>query len=209
MRYYVTIEGRVLEAQADGDAVRMADAAGAARVLGRSDGPTLCLSVANRPHRVYAVRRGDTDWEIHFRGRSFRVEVADEKSWRIRQARGSEAAAVAGLEPLRAPMPGLVLRVDVEVGQQVAQGQALLIVEAMKMENELRARASAHIRRVHVAAGESVRRGDVLIEFEQDGEDKDARDGQDNPRDGHHPGGDGQDPRDGHQRGDDGHGSGR
>ena len=167
MRYYVTVGAHVLEVEADGDAVRMAAATGEARVLEQGDGPALCLSVAQRPRRVYARRRGDAAWDIHYRGRSFRVEVADERSWRVRQAGGGGGATViSGLEPLRAPMPGLVLRVDVEEGQEVAQGQGLLIVEAMKMENELRARASGRIRHVHVVAGKSVRRGDVLIEFE-------------------------------------------
>ena len=176
MRYYVTVEGRVLEVEADGDTARVAGAADEARLLEQDnpaalpqvlvEGAEVCLSVAHQPRRVYARRRGDTAWEIHYRGRSFRLQVVDERNWRVRQARGDVDAAISGLEPLRAPMPGLVLRVDVEEGEEVARGQGLLIVEAMKMENELRARASARIRHVHVAAGKSVRRGDVLIEFE-------------------------------------------
>ncbi len=166
VRYYVTIGGHVLEVEVDGDAARLPSAAGEARVLEEGEGPALCLLVARRPRRVHARRRGDTTWELHYRGRSFRVDVADERSWRVRQADGGGATPVSGVEPLRAPMPGLVLRVDVEEGQEVAQGQGLLIVEAMKMENELRARASGRIRHVHVAAGKSVSRGDVLIEFE-------------------------------------------
>ena len=63
--------------------------------------------------------------------------------------------------------------------QEVAEGQGLLIVEAMKMENELRARAPGRVRRVHVAAGESVKRGDVLIEFDRDAGHNGARDGRD------------------------------
>ena len=84
-------------------------------------------------------------------------------------------------------MPGLVLRVDIEEGQEVAEGQGLLIVEAMKMENELRARATGRVRRVHVAAGESVRRGDILIEFERSAGGEDARDDQDGAGNGRDP----------------------
>jgi biotin carboxyl carrier protein len=152
----------------DGDTARLEGTGDEARVLDAGRGGSLCLSVGGRPHRVYGVRVGETEWEIHHRGRSYRVEVADERSWRVRRAQGNGSAAAAGLEPLHAPMPGLVLRVDVEEGQEVAESQGLLIVEAMKMENELRARATGRVRRVHVAAGESVRRGDLLIEFEQD-----------------------------------------
>ena len=177
MRYYVTVGGQVLEADADGDTARVAGAHEVVRRLGTGDGPALALSVGHRPLRVHALRRGDSAWEIHCRGRSFQVEVADERSRRMREPRGSGGAAAAGPGPLRAPMPGLVLRVDVEEGQEVAEGQGLVIVEAMKMENELRAQAAGRIRRVLVRAGQSVGRGDVLIEFEQDDVPGHERDG--------------------------------
>ena len=167
VRYYVTVGKRVLKVDVDGDAARVEGARDEARLIEGSGGPSLCVSVGGRAHRVYGIRRGGTAWEVHFRGRSFEVDVADEMRWHRRQARGSGSAAPAGLEPLCAPMPGLVLRVDVREGEDVAQDQGLLIVEAMKMENELRARAAGRVRRVRVAAGESVKRGDILVEFER------------------------------------------
>ena len=167
MRYYIAVAGHVLEAEVDGGAVVMDGTGEVARLAPEREGPAMSLLVGNCPRRVHALRRADATWTIHYRGRSFEVEVADERAWRIPQA-GGVGSPVAGREPLRAPMPGLVLRVDVEEGQEVAEGQGLLIVEAMKMENELRARASGRIRRLHVVAGASVKRGDVLIEFEQD-----------------------------------------
>ena len=179
VRFHVAVEGRVLPVQVDGDTVRLEGAGDEARVLEGGCGRSLILSMDDRPHRVFGVRIGETSWEIHHRGRAFRVEVTDERSWRLRRARSDGMSPAAGLEPVRAPMPGLVLRVDVEEGQKVAEGQGLLIVEAMKMENELRARAAGRVRRVHVAAGESVRRGDVLVEFEQDGGHNGAADGRD------------------------------
>ena len=180
VRYHVAVEARVLQVEVDGDTVRPEGPGDEARVLEGGCGRSLVLSVGDRLHRVFGVRVGDTTWKIHHRGRSFRVEVADERRWRMRQARGNGTSPAAGLEPVRAPMPGLVLRVDVEEGQEVAEGRGLLIVEAMKMENELRARAAGRVRRVHVAAGESVRRGDILIEFEQAaGDGGDGRSGED------------------------------
>lgn len=183
VRYHVAVEARVARVDVDGGTARLEGTGDEARVLEYGRGGSLCLSVGDRSHRVYGVRVGETAWEIHHRGRSHRVEVADERSWRMRRARGDGATAAAGLEPLRAPMPGLVLRVDVEEGQEVAEGQGLLIVEAMKMENELRARAAGRVRRVHVAAGESVRRGDFLIEFEpKTGSGRDGGDVSASPR---------------------------
>lgn len=179
VRFRVAVEGRVLRAEVTGDRVRLEDAGDKARLLEGGCGRSLTLSMGGRPHRVFGARIGETSWEIHHRGRTFRVEVADERRWRMRQARGDGTAAASGLEPLRAPMPGLVMRVDVEEGQEVSEGQGLLIVEAMKMENELRARAAGRVRRVLVSAGESVGRGDILVEFEQDAGHSGARDGRD------------------------------
>lgn len=167
VRYHVAVEARLLQVAVDGDTARL-EGAGEARILEGGCGRSLILSMGDRPRRVFGVRIGETVWEVHHRGRCFRVEVADERSWRMRRARSDGTCPGVGLDPARAPMPGLVLRVDVEEGQEVAEGQGLLIVEAMKMENEVRARAGGRIRRVHVAPGESVRRGDVLIEFERD-----------------------------------------
>ncbi|HEY0673364.1 MAG TPA: acetyl-CoA carboxylase biotin carboxyl carrier protein subunit, partial [Longimicrobiales bacterium] len=67
-----------------------------------------------------------------------------------------------------APMPGLVLRVDVEAGQQVNAGQGVVIIEAMKMENELRADAAGVVARILVQPGTAVEKGTVLVEFATD-----------------------------------------
>ena len=72
----------------------------------------------------------------------------------------------SGPKPLRAPMPGLILRVEVEAAQAVKPGQGLVIMEAMKMENELKAAAAGVIARIHVQPGQAVEKGAVLIDFE-------------------------------------------
>ena len=64
------------------------------------------------------------------------------------------------------PMPGLVVSVDVEEGQTVKAGEALIVVEAMKMENVLRAELDGTIKTIHAGAGDSVAADELLIEFE-------------------------------------------
>ena len=79
-----------------------------------------------------------------------------------------------GPSPVRAPMPGLVVRVEVSVDDIVTAGQGVAIIEAMKMENELTAEVAARISAVHVAQGDAVKRGQVLVELaaiEQDEQD--------------------------------------
>ena len=67
---------------------------------------------------------------------------------------------------LKAPMPGLILEIKVQAGDKVAKGSPLLIVEAMKMENVVKAPADVVIKTVHTEKGASVERNDRLLEFE-------------------------------------------
>lgn len=91
-----------------------------------------------------------------------RAEVVSERQMKQRQRGGGAAAAQ---KELRAPMPGRVVKILVKKGDAVTAGQALVVIEAMKMENELRAAAAATIADVHVAEGASVEARVVLLSF--------------------------------------------
>ena len=67
---------------------------------------------------------------------------------------------------LTAPMPGVIISVDVAVGATVEPGQTLLVLEAMKMMNELKSQRNGRVAAIRVAAGDQVKHGDVLVEFE-------------------------------------------
>lgn len=76
-------------------------------------------------------------------------------------------SGVAGHESnLDAPMPGLVLKVLVDVGDPVQRGDALVVLEAMKMENDIKAHFDGTVAAIHVSAGDAVGKGQLLIEFE-------------------------------------------
>ena len=64
------------------------------------------------------------------------------------------------------PMPGLVVKIDVEVGQEVQEGQALCTIEAMKMENILRAEKKSVVTKLNAAAGDSLAVDEIIMEFE-------------------------------------------
>ncbi len=82
-----------------------------------------------------------------------------------RRVRAS-AGSTPGHEDLSSPMPGKVLEVLVTEGEQVKAGQRLLVIEAMKMENPLRAPHDSVVTRIHVDVGESVTPGDTIVELE-------------------------------------------
>ncbi len=79
---------------------------------------------------------------------------------------GMDLKSMQKAEPVKAPMPGMILKVLVTPGQQVNKGDALVILEAMKMENILKATASATVRAVRVGERTAVEKGTVLIEME-------------------------------------------
>ena len=98
-------------------------------------------------------------------GRRHVVEALDERARAIRDLSGG-AQAAPGPRVLRAPMPGLVVRVEVVVGDQVDAGQSVVVMEAMKMENELRSPTAGLVTSVRAVAGAAVEKGAILVEFE-------------------------------------------
>jgi len=92
----------------------------------------------------------------------YEVEVLDERTYRLSQARGGLGGG-AGDSAVKAPIPGLVVKVLVQEGQEVQAGQSLVILEAMKMENELRAPRPGTVATIKVKPGNSVNQGETLI----------------------------------------------
>ena len=97
-------------------------------------------------------------------GRPVTVHVKDERAMLLERF-GIEEAGAAAQREVRAPMPGLVLRILAEPEKPVEPGDGLLVLEAMKMENELRAQAAGTIKAIHVAPGDAVTKNQLLLEF--------------------------------------------
>lgn len=128
--------------------------------------PVFVLNLGDAVHGVH-VRRGASrgQYTLWIDGYRYNVEALDERTRAIRDL-AVEREAAAGPAPLVAPMPGLVVRILVREGEQVVAGQGLAVVEAMKMENELRAKVPGRVRAVLVEPGTPVEKGSVLIELE-------------------------------------------
>ena len=123
--------------------------------------PVYSLIVDGKSHESY-VAAGDHDWQVLIRGRLFPVTVEDEREKRLRSAAGG-GVAETGEFHLRAPMPGLVVAILVEEGQAVKKGQVLLILESMKMQNELKSPRDGMVGRLRVKAGETVEQKQTLL----------------------------------------------
>jgi pyruvate carboxylase subunit B len=165
VKYIVDVAGRRLRVELAGDQVVVDGVSLAASLEAVEGTPVRLLRVGDTVHRVVA-RRGATRgaWHVGLDGWQFETDALDERTRAIRDLAATQRAA-QGPAPLVAPMPGLVVRVLVEVGAEVAAGQGLVVVEAMKMENELRASAPGRITAVHAVAGTAVEKGTVLVEL--------------------------------------------
>ena len=78
---------------------------------------------------------------------------------------GLDLSKMQKVEPIKAPMPGLILKIMVEVGQTLKKGDPVLILEAMKMENVFKATSDATVKAINIQAGKAVEKGEILIEL--------------------------------------------
>ena len=128
--------------------------------------PVMILRIGSEVHRVVVQRRpGRGRYSLWVDGYRFEAEALDERTRQIREITATSAGPT-GPAPIVAPMPGLVVRVRVAVGEKVEAGQGVVVMEAMKMENELRATAGGVVRRIEVAAGTAVEKGALLVVLE-------------------------------------------
>ena len=123
--------------------------------------PVYSLIVNGRSHESY-IYQGDDNWQVLMQGRLYPVQVEDEREQRLRAAAGG-GIVETGEYHLRAPMPGLVVTVPVTEGQSVKKGQVILILESMKMQNELKSPRDGTIGRIRVRPGESVEQKQTLL----------------------------------------------
>jgi biotin carboxyl carrier protein len=159
MKYEAIIDGKPAKLELSGTGVRYERETG--EVVEREysiavTGPGQWSVLAGG--RSYAAR-SLSNGEVSVNGRVFRVEIFDPRGMRgRRRAAGSE-----GPQYVVAPMPGRVIRVLIEAGQEVEDGQALIVVEAMKMQNEMKSPKAGRVVEVKTAAGATVAAGEILM----------------------------------------------
>ena len=111
-------------------------------------------------HQIRIAPRSDGTLTLHTGLAEYHAEVTDPRSWRGRRHGAVEAE---GRQQITAPMPGKVVRLLVKQGDLVEAGQGLLVVEAMKMQNEIRSPKSGKIERLFAKEGQPVNAGEVLL----------------------------------------------
>jgi biotin carboxyl carrier protein len=166
MMYVVEVNGRRLNVEVrDGEAI-VDGVKYYVSMQAVTGTPVRIIGVNAAVHRLVLrerVARGR--YRMWLDGHRYDAEALDSRARAIRDMQAS-VAKPAGPAPLRAPMPGLIVQMRVKVGDTVTAGAGLVVMEAMKMENELRTIAAGKVRAVHVTVGSAVEKGALLVELE-------------------------------------------
>jgi biotin carboxyl carrier protein len=125
-----------------------------------SEGGLLSLLLDNHSFEAIVEER-DQAWEVLIEGELYSVKVQDERAYRLAKARGN-LVEVTGDANVVSPMPGLIVAVTAQEGQLVKKGDQIVILESMKMENELRSPRDGLVKQIFTEAGASVEKGQVL-----------------------------------------------
>jgi biotin carboxyl carrier protein len=123
--------------------------------------PVYSLLIDGKSHEAY-VYPAEQAWQVLLPGSSFTALVEDERQKTLRLAAGSQAVEGAEFH-LKSPMPGLVVSVNVEDGQTVEKGDLLVILESMKMQNELKSPRLGVVTRLRVKAGDRVEQQETML----------------------------------------------
>jgi biotin carboxyl carrier protein len=166
MMYVVEVNGRRLAVEIGAGEAIVDGVKYSVSIQAVAGTPVRIVGVNDAVHRVVLrerVARGR--YRMWLDGHRYDAEALDSRARAIRDMQAS-VAKPAGPAPLRAPMPGLIVQLRVQVGDTVVAGAGLVVMEAMKMENELRTVSAGKVRAVHVTVGAAVEKGALLVELE-------------------------------------------
>ena len=165
MKYHVTVGSRTFDVDVSGEAVRVDGELLETRLEAVPGTPLHHLLLGSESWTLAADFLTAGSMVLGAAGERREVAVVDERTRQIQELTGRRGAGPReGV--VRAPMPGLVVRVEVAVGDSVGAGAGLVVVEAMKMENELRAPGAGVVAAIHVAPGAPVEKGAPLVTLE-------------------------------------------
>jgi biotin carboxyl carrier protein len=163
MTYVASVDGETFHIGFDDAHEIVVDEQHHSASIESTGGPSLySLIVDNSSYEVHVEEREST-YRVLLLGQLYEVHVEDEGTRRAAKARREHKAAADDVVVIRSPIPGLIFDVPATQGQEVKQGDILVIVEAMKMENELRAPRDGLVKATFVSPGDNVDKGTPLV----------------------------------------------
>jgi biotin carboxyl carrier protein len=163
-KYHVTVNGKEMALRLDSDGLVRIEGRPEAHEVKRLSVTEFSVMIGARQVRVVASR-GEDGFDVIAGDLRGKISVESERERLLRRYARSTGAALTRLE-VHAPMPAMVINVVAKAGDEVHAGQALLVLEAMKMENEILAPAAGRVKAVYAIAGKPVEKGELLLLFE-------------------------------------------
>jgi biotin carboxyl carrier protein len=167
MKYVVEVNGERLHVELNGSTAIVNGEHHTVNLQAIAGTPVRLVRIGEAMHRVTSRRQpqnGRGSYVLDVDGFRYEALALDERTRTIRDL-SAKSEGASGPAPLKAPMPGLVVRINVAVGDMVSAGQALVVVEAMKMENELRTASGGVVTSIRAVQGTAVEKGAILIEL--------------------------------------------
>lgn len=162
MKYYTTIDDKTFEIEINQLGELCIDGECEAVDFQSIGGSSIYSLLLGNVSYEALVEARDDHYEVLVQGTLYRVDVQDERMRRLAQAaRGF--APPSGEIAIKAPMPGLIVDVPVQEGQAIEEGSVLVVLESMKMENELKAPRGGIVSQVRVQSGQSVEQHETLV----------------------------------------------
>jgi len=161
-KYVIDIDGE----SSENLIVKIDDISYTANFAGGTNGNKYSLILDGKAYHVILERNGD-HYFVKLNGRAYQFRVEDERARIIR--RYSKAGTKKSDDyQLKAPIPGMITKVEVEEGAKVKKGQGLVILEAMKMENEIKSSIDGVVKTIKVKEGEPIEKDEIIMIFHRD-----------------------------------------
>lgn len=163
--FTIEVNGKKIQASVDGNSLEINNHSFEADIS-QLDKNNFHALLKNKSYRVevLSINKEEKTFSIKVNNRIYNLTAKD-KYDALLQEMGFDKKSGNKNADVKAPMPGLVLRVQAEAGQQIKKGDALLVLEAMKMENVIKAPADGTIKKVSVKQGDKVEKNQVMISF--------------------------------------------
>lgn len=166
MKYIATIDDKQYEIEInDDDRILVGGQPVELDFKSMSEGQPIYSLILDGKSYEAIIELTDEGWQVMLRGQMYLIDIEDERQRRLRMASGGISTQSGELK-LKAPMPGLIVDVPVEAGQEVEKGDNLIILESMKMQNEIKSPRQGKVARINCKSGDSVNQNQVLLILE-------------------------------------------
>ena len=162
--YIVTLNGEEKTVRLGPDGLIQVDGLDVKPEVRRLSPTAFCVMLGDRPYRVLAARDREA-FDVVAGAVAGKAIVESERD-RLMRKYARAAASTGHKREIHAPMPALIVKVEVHVGQQIKAGEPLLVLEAMKMENEIRSHQAGTVKEIYVKPGNPIEKGQLLLTIE-------------------------------------------